>query len=188
MARHRLLTASQAVDCLRDGKLIAYPTEAVFGLGCDPANEKAVRQLLSLKNRPVAQGLILIADCYERFEPFIASVTPELRDLAMSHWPGPVTWLFPRAKNIPDWLDGNLEIIDLRITEHPVCRELCAEFGGAIVSTSANPGAAEPARSAARVEEYFGSYVCGTVAGALGDNELPSEIRDLVTGAIIRNG
>lgn len=188
MARHRLLTIRQAVDCLRDGKLIVYPTEAVFGLGCDPQNEKAVHQLLSLKNRPVSQGLILIADCYERFEPFIATVEPELRDLAMSSWPGPVTWLFPCSENTPAWLTGKHDSIALRLTDHPTCRELCAAFGGAIVSTSANPGAAEPARSVERVKEYFDSSICGIVAGPLGGNEMPSEIRDLATGAVIRKG
>jgi len=188
MARHSLLTVAQAVNCLRGGKVIAYPTEAVFGLGCDPNSESAVRQLLSLKNRPATAGLILIADSYERFEPFIAPVPAQLRERAMLTWPGPVTWLFPRAENTPDWLAGKHDSIALRITDHAVCRELCSAFGGAIVSTSANPSTAEPARSAARVEEYFGSYVCGTVAGALGGNESPSEIRDLASGVVIRKG
>lgn len=188
MAPLSLVTVSEAADCLRRGKLVAYPTEAVFGLGCDPNSETAVFELLSLKNRPVEAGLILIADCYERFEPFIAPIEPELKKRALSTWPGAVTWLFPRAENTPGWLTGAHDSIALRMTDHPVCRDLCAAFGGAIVSTSANPAAAQPARSAARVEEYFGSSLCGIVAGALGGNELPSEIRDLSSGAVIRKG
>ena len=185
-AKHSLLTVHQAAARLRAGEVIAYPTEAVFGLGCDPANEAAVRRLLSLKNRPSSAGLILIADSYDRFQPFIAEVGQELWQRAMSTWPGPVTWLFPRAEGVPDWLAGNHDTIALRLTAHDTSRELCAAFGGAIVSTSANPSTAEPARSAARVEEYFGSYLGGIVSGALGGDEQPSEIRDLASGAVIR--
>jgi L-threonylcarbamoyladenylate synthase len=106
----------------------------------------------------------------------------------MSSWPGPVTWLFPRSQYTPDWLAGSHVSIALRLSDHPVCRSLCASFGGAIVSTSANPRGAEPARSAEQVEEYFGSGVCGIVEGALGEQNLPSEIRDLVSGRVIRKG
>jgi L-threonylcarbamoyladenylate synthase len=186
MANHGLLTVDQAAQCLHAGEIIAYPTEAVFGLGCDPCNEQAVRRLLHLKNRPVSAGLILIADCYQRFEPFIGPVSPELRALAMSAWPGPVTWLFPRANSVPDWLAGDHDTIALRLTAHPTSKELCAAFAGAIVSTSANPSSTEPARSADQVEEYFGSFLAGIVSGALGSNQRPSEIRDLASGAVIR--
>jgi len=186
MAKHSLLTVDQAARCLHAGEIIAYPTEAVFGLGCDPRNEQAVYRLLHLKNRPVSAGLILIADCYQRFEPFIGPVSAELQALAMSCWPGPVTWLFPRADSVPHWLAGDHDTIALRLTAHPTCRELCAAFTGAIVSTSANPSSAEPATSADRVEEYFGSYLSGIVSGALGGEERPSEIRDLASGAVIR--
>ena len=186
MAKHSLLTVDQAARCLHAGEIIAYPTEAVFGLGCDPRNEQAVYRLLHLKNRLVSAGLILIADCFQRFEPYIAPVSAELRAVAMSSWPGPVTWLFPRADSVPHWLAGDHNTIALRLSAHPTCRELCAAFAGAIVSTSANPSSAEPATSAARVEEYFGTYLSGIVSGALGGEERPSEIRDLASGAVIR--
>jgi L-threonylcarbamoyladenylate synthase len=188
MTTHSLLTVSQAAEHLRAGEVIAYPTEAVFGLGCDPGNETAVRRILSLKGRPASAGLILIGDCYERFEPFIAPVSRELRQRALSAWPGPVTWLFPRSDSVPDWLAGHHETIALRLTAHPVSRDLCAAFGSAVVSTSANPDSATPAKTAGRVEEFFGSRLAGIVAGALGSGDRPSEIRDLASGAVIRKG
>ena len=186
--KHKLLTVEQAAQCLHDGKIIAYPTEAVFGLGCDPCNETAVRQLLALKGRPATAGLILIADRVERFDPYIKPVSETLRQRAASRWPGPVSWLFPRADSVPDWLAGNHGAIALRLSAHPVCRDLCAAFEGAIVSTSANPSSCEPARSAEQVEKYFGSLLGGIVEGALGTDEKPSEIRDLVNGAVVRPG
>lgn len=188
MHGHSLLTVSQAAQCLRDGGIIAYPTEAVYGLGCDPGNEMAVRRLLALKDRPIEAGLILIADTFEHIKPFIQTVSNEQKERAMAAWPGPVTWLFPRSDGVPDWLAGEHETIALRISAHPVCRALCASFNGAIVSTSANPGRAEPARSVMQLEQYFGSALGGVVEGQLGGGIRPSEIRDLVTGQVLRDG
>lgn len=187
MASHSLLTVEMAAQCLRDGKVIAYPTEAVFGLGCDPGNEASVRQLRLLKSRPVSAGLILIADQFERFEPYIKPVSEALRRRAGSSWPGPVSWLFPCLDDVPEWLTGIHSTIALRLTAHPLCQALCAAFEGAIVSTSANPRSAAPAVSAAQVEEYFGSFLGGIVDGTLGGDKKPSEIRDLVSGAVIRS-
>jgi len=181
-----LLTIGQAAQCLRDGKIIAYPTEAVFGLGCDPANEAAVRKILRMKGRPVSAGLILIADRMDRFNTFTGELGDEQRERAMTAWPGPMTWLFPRGDAVPDWLAGDHPTVALRLTAHSVCRALCAAFEGAIVSTSANPSTAEPARSAEQVAEYFGDTLCGIVEGALGGADQPSEIRDLASGRVVR--
>lgn len=186
MSGHSLLTIAEAVQCLQDGKVIAYPTEAVFGLGCDPRNATAVRKILALKNRPAEAGLILIADDFVRFEPYVTPAGQAQKERALDTWPGPVTWLFPRARSVPDWLAGKHDTIALRVTAHPVCRALCAAFGGAIVSTSANRRQDPPARSVAEVQACFGSDLCGTVAGDLGSENRPSEIRDLASGRILR--
>ncbi len=188
MAGSELLTVQQAAQCLRDGEIIAYPTEAVFGLGCDPCNEMAVRRLLKLKKRPPELGLILIADKFERFLPFVQAVSAEQMERALVTWPGPVTWLFPRAADVPDWLAGTHPTVAIRVTAHPVCRALCSAWGGAIVSTSANPSQDEPARIAAEVEGYFGAALAGIVGGELGEGRRPSEIRDLRSGRIMRQG
>lgn len=186
MAGAPFLSIGEAAQSLRAGHVVAYPTEAVYGLGCDPSSESAVRRVLELKHRPAAAGLILIADQFERFEPFVGPLRPGQLDRAMATWPGPVTWLFPRGDGVPDWLAGTHPTIALRVTAHPVCRDLCAAFGGALVSTSANPRSAEPARTAERVVEYFGDTLAGIVEGPLGDNLRPSEIRDLATGRTLR--
>jgi L-threonylcarbamoyladenylate synthase len=197
LAQQQSLAVEQAAECLRRGEVIAYPTEAVYGLGCDPANEAAVRHILRLKNRSPDAGLILIADTLDRLSPFIQSVNPKLLASALATWPGPVTWLFPRAESVPDWLAGNHATIAVRVSAHPVCRSLCESFvcrslceafGGAIVSTSANPSTAKPAISQGQVEDYFGDAIAGVVQGTLGANQRPSEIRDLATGAVIRAG
>lgn len=186
--RHTLLTANQAAARMREGQVVAYPTEAVFGLGCDPLNEQAVRLILTLKHRPESLGLILIAASFEQFHSWVDEVGADRLQTARDTWPGPVTWLFPRAPGVPDFIAGAHETLAIRVTAHPICREVCEAFGGPIVSTSANPHSAPPARSAGEVEAYFGNFIAGIVAGALGGRSACSEIRDVQTGAIVRPG
>lgn len=188
MSAVHMLNTHEAARQMRAGAVIAYPTEAVYGLGCDPANEQAVRHLLALKQRSPDAGLILIADRFERFQPFIGKIDEALLQPALASWPGPVTWLFPRAENVPDWLAGKHPAIALRLTAHPVCRQLCADFGGAIVSTSANPTTRPASKTAAEVADYFPEGLAGIVEGEVGGRELPSEIRDLLSGQLIRAG
>ncbi len=188
MSAVKLLNTLQAAQHMHGGEAIAYPTEAVYGLGCDPHNEQAVRHLLALKQRSPDAGLILIADRFEYFQPFVGELDQEHLQRALDSWPGPVTWLFPRADSVPDWLAGKHPAIALRLSAHPVCRQLCADFGGAIVSTSANPTAQPAPRSAAEVADYFPEGLAGIVEGEIGGRKLPSEIRDLATGRLIRAG
>ncbi len=188
MATHTLLDTAGAVEQLRAGHVIAYPTEAVFGLGCDPGNESAVRKLLALKGRQESAGLVLIASDFSQLQPWVSTPDSSLTQQAMQTWPGPVTWLFPRATAVPDYVAGDHDSIAVRITAHEPSRALCEAFGSALISSSANHSAAKPARNAAEVEGYFGHYIKGILAGPLGGAKNPSEIRDLMSGSIIRQG
>jgi L-threonylcarbamoyladenylate synthase len=184
----RPLDTASAVEQLREGKVIAYPTEAVYGLGCDPGNEAAALTILALKGRQAKAGFVLIASRFSQLEPWIADVDETLVERAMSAWPGPVTWLFPRAPQVPDYIAGSHPTVALRITAHGPSRALCDAFGSALVSTSANPSTQEPARSAEQVNAYFGGRIAGILEGSLGDSAKPSEIRDLLSGNVIRRG
>jgi len=183
-----LLDTTSAVEQLRAGHVIAYPTEAVFGLGCDPVNESAVRKLLALKGRHESAGLVLIASDFAQLQPWVSDTEPAKLDQAMETWPGPVTWLFPRAASVPDFVAGKHDTVAIRITAHEPSRALCNAFGSALISTSANHTASEPARSAREVDDYFGNKLAGILAGQLGNAKKPSEIRDLASGKIIRQG
>ena len=188
MAGYTLLDTAAAVEQLKAGHVIAYPTEAVYGLGCDPNNESAVRKLLSLKVRHESAGLVLIASDYSQLQPWVADIEEPLQHKAMQTWPGPVTWLFPRATAVPDFVAGKHATVAVRITAHGPSRDLCEAFGSALISTSANPSTARPALSAEEVHDYFGQGIEGILAGRLGESEKPSEIRDLTSGHIIRQG
>jgi L-threonylcarbamoyladenylate synthase len=176
-----------AVDALRTGGVVAYPTEAVFGLGCDPFDRDAFDKVFALKQRPPERGVLLIASDFEQLEEFIADdVSPDVVARARATWPGPNTWVFPRSNAVPEWVAGALPGIALRITAHPVASELCRAFGGAIVSTSANRHGAEPARTGADVRAAFGDEVAYILDGAVGGLDRPTPIRDAISGETIR--
>ncbi|MFT4940204.1 MAG: L-threonylcarbamoyladenylate synthase [Paraglaciecola sp.] len=181
-------TDDPLVTSFQAGKIFAYPTEAVFGLGCDPDNQEAVMALLSLKQRPVNKGLILVAKTYSQLLPYVndAAIPMAMRTEIFSSWPGPITWLLPKSKTARDWLTGDSELIAVRVSQHPVIRDLCTRFAKPLVSTSANKKATEPARTIQQVQEYFNDTVL-LVEGELGNALLPSKIRHGLSGQTIRD-
>ncbi|WP_392558583.1 Sua5/YciO/YrdC/YwlC family protein [Orbus mooreae] len=184
-----ILSVTESCQILNDGKVIAYPTEAVFGLGCDPDCENAVLTILSLKKRPVEKGLILIAENFDQLIPYIdiQSITEQQKDLMLSSWPGPVTWVVPKNKNTPYFLSGQFDSIAIRVTDHPLVGKICKVFNKPLVSTSANLSGIEPCRTVEEVEKQFGKNF-PVLGGETGKRINPSEIRDIKTGKIIRQG
>ena len=176
----------QAVRVVEAGGIIAYPTEAVYGLGCDPLNIDAVAHLLSLKQRSVDKGLILVAADIAQLSDFIEFPGGKTAEAIRASWPGPVTWLLPVQSWVPDWLTGNHPTLAVRVSDHPVVRELCLEFDGPLVSTSANRQGHPPARRAYQVRRQFGDRIDYVVAGQTGKLAQPTEIRDAASGDIIR--
>lgn len=175
-----------AVKALQQGGVIAYPTEAVYGLGCDPRNLQAVERLLSLKQRSPDKGLILIAAEYEQLAPYLADIDSSRKAEIFSTWPGPVTWLWPAKPTVSSLLRGIHETIAVRVTAHSLAAALCRAFGGPIVSTSANLSGQLPTRNSEQVYEQFGDQLDYVLVGQVGGLSSPSQIRDALTGIIIR--
>ncbi|MDH5300525.1 MAG: L-threonylcarbamoyladenylate synthase [Gammaproteobacteria bacterium] len=175
-----------AAQVLRDGGLIAYPTEAVFGLGCDPFDEAAVLNLLEVKRRPLEKGLILIAADFNQLSPWLRPVDAQVMARIQPSWPGPHTWILPANDDLPEWITGAHEGVAVRVTAHPVAAELCRAFGGPIVSTSANLSGLTPARCALQVEKQLGGLVDLVIHGEVNRKAKPSQIRDALTGKILR--
>ena len=180
-------TVEAAALALRRGGVVAYPTEAVWGLGCDPQNPLAVNRLLELKRRPRAVGVLLIGATFEQLSVYIGPCPDAAIARAQATWPGPHTWIFPRSARVPDWIAGAHPGIALRVTAHPVAGALCLAFGGALVSTSANRHGENPARTAADVQQAFDGQIDALLDGELGGLERPTQIRDAISGEIVRN-
>lgn len=180
---------SDVLQALQQEEVIAYPTEAVFGLGCDPDSEKAVNALLALKQRPWQKGLILIAANYEQLRPYVddSTLTDSQREAIFSVWPGPVTWVIPARLETPRWLTGSFDSLAVRVSDHPLVQQLCSQYGKPLVSTSANLSGQEPCRTIEEVRRQFGSSL-PVLAGLVGGRLNPSEIRDALTGKHFRQG
>lgn len=170
---------------LKQGGVIAYPTESCYGLGCDPRNRQAVMTLLKLKRRPPGKGLILIGANFSQLSSYALPLgEAQWRQISPS-WPGPVTWLLPAARRTPPWLRGRHASIAVRVTAHPLAAGLCKSVNMALVSTSANRAGHQPARTYADCVRTFGRGVL-VVPGITGRRRQPSSIMDLATGRKLR--
>lgn len=177
-----------AAAALRAGAVLAHPTEAVFGLGCDPHHEAAVLRLLDIKQRAVDKGVILVAARVEQFDGLVDwdRLHSDRREVVHRTWPGPHTWIVPATPRVPRWITGAHEAVAVRVSAHPVVVALCEAFGGPLVSTSANLAGMPPARSAPALDGALRARIDGIVAGDVGTLAEPTPIRDAATGAVLR--
>lgn len=206
----------QAAHWLNQGQLLAYPTESVWGIGCDPFDESAVQQLLTIKQRPQHKGMIVVTDSIERITPLLAPLSPEQRQTVLASWQasGDVfvqqahTWLLPIPDSltipIPEWITGAHQSVAVRVIAHPLIQKLCAQLVSAknpygfLVSTSCNPSGQPPALTLAEAKSYFlagsvnshsnnqPSQRVGYLRGRTLGYQLPSQIGDALSGYIIR--
>jgi len=180
------------IDCaaraVRARGVIAYPTEAVYGLGCSPCYPEAVQRILALKHRRPDKGLILVGTDISQFDGLIdLDALKADKQQVLASWPGPVTWIVPARSGVPAWLNGGGTGLAVRVSAHPPVQALC-ERVGVLVSTSANPEGAGPARDARRIRAYFGDALDYILPGSVGTRQRPTEIRDARSGAILRPG
>lgn len=183
------LTLDTAVATLRSGGVIAYPTEAVWGLGCDPAHEAAVHTLLRLKQRPIEKGMILVAADLSQLQGWVRlQALPDARQRAvLASWPGANTWILPAGTRAPGWITGEHSGIAVRISAHPLVAALCQAWGGPLVSTSANLAGEAPARSREELDPRLLRLLDGILDGQTGGLAQPTPIRDALSGNVLRS-
>ncbi len=174
----------RAARILKNGGIVAYPTEYCFGFGCDPMNRAAVLKLLRIKRRPPAKGLILIAADIAQLAPYVDDIPAHV----LATWPGPHTWLLEARADVPRWITGDHPRIALRVTAQPQAAALCRAAGMAIVSTSANRSGGAPVRSYRDAVRRFKGEVDYVLPGRVGDAPAPTPIRDAASSALIRPG
>ena len=180
---------NQAVQVLQQGGVIAYPTEAVYGLGCDPGNLSAVKKILKLKNREKEKGLILVAAKFQQLKPYLIPLEKHIEEKLIASWCescGPITWIVPAKREVSDYLKGKYDSLAIRVSNHPLVKELCEKYNGAIVSTSANISKQEAARTSEQVKEIFSDKIDLVLEGKTNIHAQPSEIRDALTDQVIR--
>lgn len=176
----------QAADVVRHGGVIAYPTEAVYGLGCDPGNEHAVMRLLAIKHRPVAKGLILLGADLDQLLPWVRLSDKQIRQL-QGQWPVGTTYLVPASPRVPPWITGAHSKVAVRVSAHPLAARLARLSGTPLVSTSANRAGAPSCRNAFQVGRQIGSELDFLVTGQCDITRKPSTIVDIDSGDVVRN-
>lgn len=182
------LRIDQAARIVLRGGVIAYPTEAVYGIGCLPDNSAALQRIIEIKHRDARKGLIIVAAAVEQLDWLAEIPRGEAGKKIQATWPGPVTWVLPARPELPSLLTGGRSTIAVRVSDHPIVQRLCQRTGSALVSTSANFSGRRPARSALKVRRSMGFALDYVLAGPLGDLSRPTEIRDFESGDILRRG
>ena len=185
----RDLSINEAATVLQTGGVVAYPTDGVWGLGCDPRDQEAVLRLLAIKQRTVGKGLILIASHLDQLRPFLDIAAMPIDNLAavLASWPGPHTWIMPASSDAPQWITGVHAGIAVRISAHAPVIELCNAFGGALVSTSANLSGQPAPRTRMGLDPELLRQVEGVLHGETGGRSAPTVIHDAITGAALRS-
>lgn len=175
----------KAARIIQNGGIIAYPTESVYGLGCNPLSEQAVMRILQLKHRPVDKGLIIIAASLDQLSPFII-ISKQEGEKIEKH-PSPMTWLVNKSELTPNWISGKHKKVAIRISQHPDVINLCKQLKHPIVSTSANPARLKPANTAMQARHYFSKQVDMYLNARTGQLARPTPITDLEKNVLIRS-
>ena len=168
------------------GKIVAYPTESVFGIGCDPENEKSINKIIAIKNRSKQKGLIIIADEVKKLSKFIHKDYLDLFIKKSDIESKPTTWIVPSSKHVLNLVKGEDSSVALRITQHPIASRICKYSNKAIISTSANISNKTPAKNSNEILMQFGEEIDIIVDGRVGDSIKPTQIVDLITNKVIR--
>lgn len=177
------LTVAETAKAISSGLIVAYPTEGVWGLGCDPFNESAVLNLLALKSRPMSKGLIIVCSNLAQIKCLVDLTHEQLIQLDS---PVSTTFLVPLCKDaLPDWVTGSHDVAAIRFSKHPTIKALCDTLGQPIISTSANPSGEPTALNESQVAKYFPNLpIC---EGSLGNQSKPSKIIDFQSGKVLRD-
>lgn len=166
----------QAVEILRTGGIIGYPTETYYGLGADIDNESALKRLFSVKKRSYDKPILVLISSEEQLDGLVSHIPDVYRTLISAFWPGPLTLLFPVGENVSKLLTGDTGTLGVRISSNEKTRELCRCWGKPLPATSANISGRKPARTAREVMQHFGEEVDFVMSSEKAGGELASTI------------
>ena len=181
------LDIHSAIEWLKSGKILAHPTESIWGLGCDAFNKAAVQKIFQLKKRNPSKNFILLCNSQEFLYKYLINLSAEDKNFLSKNWPGPVTFLLKYNENLPEHLHTKNGKIAVRVSNHLPIKLLFNRFKGFIVSTSANLSGEEIINNPDDIVNFFESDDLAYYDERLGKNIKPSKIIDLESRSIVRN-
>lgn len=184
----KLLSYSEAANALKNGEIVAYPTEGVYGFAADAMNPTAVKDVLSLKDRSESKGFIVMAASLEKLSPLVKPLTAEQSQILLESQRGGFryTWIVPAKDDCPGYLRGQFTTLAIRVTNHPDALALCELMPVGVVSTSANLHKEAPLETPEAIMEVFGDRIAGVMTGKVGGLSSSTRIVHLESGEIIR--
>lgn len=180
----------QAANVLKQGGVIGYPTETVYGIGCNVFNTKAVDRIYTLKNRDRSKAMIIIAGDIVQISDLVDSIPESAEKLIENFWPGPLTIIFKASSRVKEFVYGKSKTVAVRIPESKICLELIKETGFPLVSTSANLSDQPTATTAQQVIDAFGEELDLVIDGGHTPEKIPSTLVDITRkpARIVRRG
>lgn len=172
------LHLSQAIATLKDGGVVAFPTDTVYGVGVDPFQPEAVRKLYEVKGRPIDKPIPILVGSVSDVERVAQNLPPSFSLLAEQFWPGGLT-LIVEAKALPPEITAGGNTVGVRMPDHPLALALLQRFGGAIATTSANKSDEPPATSAEEVQSELGELITIILDGGQTATRIASTVLDL---------
>lgn len=165
-----------AVEIIRDGGIVAVPTETYYGLAADPENPKAIEKLFAIKQRDFAKPVLLLISRVSQLRQFASSVPPLYEQLIRQYWPGPLTLIFPAHQSVSPLLTAGTGTIGIRLTPNFIARDIIEKLGKPITATSANISGFNAAVSVKQVFDMFGDELDGAVDGGVATSAQPSTV------------
>jgi len=173
-----------AAYIINNGGVIAYPTDTIYGLGCDPYNQEAVERINLIKCRPHNKQFILLAGNIDQVKPLIDISDRQQENIIRKT--EPTSWIVKASKRAPAWLTDADNQLTIRISKHPLVQKLCQRLGHALISTSANISGRNPAKNSLQIHSYFHSSIDKILATNKSLTARPSTIIRLNDNTIIR--
>lgn len=182
----RLTTSvDSAVSSIRQGRIVAFPTETYYGLAVDPFNSAAVDRLYCLKNRPVDKPLLVLIDEISQLDTIVTCIPSQFNNLIERYWPGPLTLVFPAMPSLHSNITAGTDSVGVRISPHPLAAEFVRKVRHPITATSANLSGLPPACNAEQVFEMFGDEIDLVLDGGTTAAGLPSTVVGLEGGKLV---
>lgn len=185
-----LVARSKAVDLLKNGDVVVFPTDTIYGIGASIAQESGIKKVFEVKSRSPDKPLIIYVASFEQLQQVTQGISEGTIDSLRKIWPGAMSGIFPKTEIVPLFVTSGKDTVAVRIPNHPLCLELVRQVGAPLAVTSANISGMETQNTAPEVAAQLGERVPLVLDGGSNPEQLPSTLVDFTgaTAQLLREG